>query len=257
MRIVVIGATGHIGCHLVPRLVRAGHKVVALSRSGRPRYGTAPEWEQVTHVIVDRDRQDAEGVLGETVLAQEPDAVIDLICFTLASATSLVEALRGRVGHLIHCGSIWRYGPSHRLPIVEGRDCAGEPFDEYGRQKAAIARMLRAESASGGLATTSIHPGHIVGLGWHPTGPLGNTNPEVWWAISAGQQVRVPGSGAETLHHVHVDDLAQAFQLAVEDRDAAAGEDFNVTAPSALSVRGYLETAAGWFGQQADMASIS
>ena len=39
---VVIGATGHIGSYLVPRLVRAGHQVVALSRgiaasSDRPR----------------------------------------------------------------------------------------------------------------------------------------------------------------------------------------------------------------------------
>ena len=32
MRIVVIGATGHIGTFLVPRLVERGHKVVALSR---------------------------------------------------------------------------------------------------------------------------------------------------------------------------------------------------------------------------------
>ena len=32
-RIVVIGATGHVGTYLVPRLVRAGHHVVALSAS--------------------------------------------------------------------------------------------------------------------------------------------------------------------------------------------------------------------------------
>jgi len=29
MRMVVIGATGHIGTYLVPRLVAAGHEVVA------------------------------------------------------------------------------------------------------------------------------------------------------------------------------------------------------------------------------------
>ena len=31
-RVVVIGATGHIGTYLVPRLVMAGHDVVAVSR---------------------------------------------------------------------------------------------------------------------------------------------------------------------------------------------------------------------------------
>jgi nucleoside-diphosphate-sugar epimerase len=34
-RVVVIGATGHIGSYLVPRLVRAGHQVTALSRGTR------------------------------------------------------------------------------------------------------------------------------------------------------------------------------------------------------------------------------
>jgi uncharacterized protein YbjT (DUF2867 family) len=36
-RVVVIGATGHIGTYLVPRLVRAGHQVIAMSRgTGEP-----------------------------------------------------------------------------------------------------------------------------------------------------------------------------------------------------------------------------
>ena len=34
-RVVVVGATGHIGTYLVPRLVRAGYEVVALSRGAR------------------------------------------------------------------------------------------------------------------------------------------------------------------------------------------------------------------------------
>ncbi|MGN8024773.1 NAD-dependent epimerase/dehydratase family protein [Microbacterium sp. 22242] len=257
MKIVVIGGSGHIGTYLVPRLVRAGHQVVSLTRSGRTRYASSPEWEQVTHVAVDREQQDADGTFGQTVLAQEPDVVIDLVCFSLKSAMALVEALRGKVDHLIHCGSIWRYGPSRKLPIAEGSASAGDPFDEYGVQKAAIAQMLKDETASGGLVTTSIHPGHIVGPGWHPTGPLGNINPAVWQAVSAGDTVQVPGSGTESMHHVHADDVAQAFQLAVDNRETAAGEDFNIVAPTALTVRGYLEIASGWFGQSVSMESIS
>ena len=34
-RIVVIGATGHIGTYLVPRLVDGGHEVIAVSRGTR------------------------------------------------------------------------------------------------------------------------------------------------------------------------------------------------------------------------------
>ena len=38
MRIVVIGGSGHIGTFLVPRLVRAGHEVVNISRGQRSSY---------------------------------------------------------------------------------------------------------------------------------------------------------------------------------------------------------------------------
>ena len=43
-RVVVIGATGHIGTYLVPRLVRAGYEVVAVSRGERQPYHDAVEW---------------------------------------------------------------------------------------------------------------------------------------------------------------------------------------------------------------------
>jgi hypothetical protein len=53
--------------------------------------------------------------------------------------------------------------------------------------------MLKEETRSGGLVTTSLHPGHIVGLGWHPIGPLGNIDATVWHKLSAGQLLDVPG----------------------------------------------------------------
>ncbi|KQS71131.1 NAD(P)-dependent oxidoreductase [Modestobacter sp. Leaf380] len=255
MRVVVVGGTGHIGTHLVPRLVRAGHEVVSISRGTGSTYQDAPEWASVERVVADREQQDAAGVFGATVLAQRPDAVVDLVCFTVESAQALVDALRGRVAHLLHCGSLWRYGPSLELPIVEGAGTA--PSDEYGIAKEAIAQLLRAETAAGGLPTTSIHPGHIVGPGWAPIGPLGNLDPDVWLALSQGRPLRVPGSGAEAMHHVHADDVAQLFELALAQRDAAAGEDFHAVAATALTVRGYAELAAGWFGRQAVLEQVT
>ena len=155
----------------------------------------------------------------------------------------------------MHCGSIWRYGPSVKQPIRE--DDPSPPFGEYGIDKAAIAELLAEETRSGGLVTTVLHPGHISGPGWPPIGPLGNLDPGVWYELSAGREIAVPGLGAELMHHVHADDVAQAFQLAVERRDAAAGEAFNVVAPSALTARGLLGIAAGWFGQPSRIRSVS
>jgi nucleoside-diphosphate-sugar epimerase len=256
MRVVVIGGTGHIGSFLVPRLVRAGHEVVNLSRGTITAYVEAPEWEQVQEVVVDRHQEDRDGTFGDRVAGLGPDVVVDLVCFTLESATALVERLRGETGHLVHCGSVWRYGPSRKVPITEEAGSGTPPFGEYGIEKDRIARMLQDETRSGGLVTTSLHPGHIVGPGWHPVGPIGNFDPGVWQTLSAGEPLRIPGGGTELMHHVHADDVAQAFEQAVARRDAAAGEDVNIVAPTALNVRGYAEIAAGWFGQSASLEPV-
>ncbi|WCD92181.1 NAD-dependent epimerase/dehydratase family protein [Microbacterium sp. nov. GSS16] len=114
-------------------------------------------------------------------------------------------------------------GASRKLPIAEDSACTDQPRDQYGIQKARIADLLKRETADGGLITTSLHPGHIVGPGWQPIGPVGNLDETLWTALSSGRTIDVPGSGTETLHHVHADDVAQAFERAVENRDAAAG----------------------------------
>ena len=221
MRTVVIGGSGHIGTFLIPRLIRAGHDVVSISRGQRSSYAADATWQEVRHVVADRAAEDREGTFGDRIAGLRPDVVIDLICFTLHAATALVERLRGKTGHLLHCGSIWRAGPSVRLPITEGN--AALPIGDYGIEKAAIAQMLKEETRSGGLVTTSLHPGHIVGPGWHPINPLGSFDPGVWRKLSAGEPIDVPGIGAEFMHHVHADDVAQAFEAAVAHRDAVAG----------------------------------
>ncbi|HXD24449.1 MAG TPA: NAD-dependent epimerase/dehydratase family protein [Propionibacteriaceae bacterium] len=255
MRIVVSGGSGHVGSFLVPRLVRAGHDVISLTRGASAPYVDDEAWSEVERIQVDRAAEDAAGTFGQRVAALEADVVVDMICFTPESAVALVEALRGRSGHLVHCGTIWRYGVSLKQPMRE--DDTSPPFGDYGTQKAAIAELLAAETRSGGLVTTVLQPGHISGPGWPPIGPLGNLDPDIWYALSAGQEIAVPGLGAELMHHVHADDVAQVFQLAIEQRDAASGESFNVVAPSALTVRGFIEIAASWFGQTARIRSVS
>jgi nucleoside-diphosphate-sugar epimerase len=256
MRIVVIGGSGHIGTFLIPRLVRAGHELINISRGTRSAYAGADEWAQVRAITADREQEDSAGVFPDRVAKLQPDVVVDLICFTYESASTLVARLRGEVGHLLHCGSIWRYGPSEKLPITEA-DGGTLPIGEYGIGKHRIAELLKQETAAGGLVTTSLHPGHIVGPGWHPIGPLGNLDPTVWRTLSAAETLRIPGLGAEQMHHVHADDIAQLFELAIANPQAASGEDFNVVAPDSLNVRGFARIAAGWFGHEPMLESVS
>ncbi len=55
---------------------------------------------------------------------------------------------------------------------------------------------------------------------------------------------------------MHADDVAQAFQLALERPDAATGHAFHVVAERALALRGFAEAVAGWFGAEPDLAFL-
>ena len=254
MHIVVIGATGHIGTFLVPRLVEAGHRVTAISRGSREPYADDRAWRQVDRVQADRDAEDATGTFGSRIAALQPDAVVDLVGFTEASTRELVHALSGmdRTPHLVHCGTIWTHGLSAALPLRED-DTDKHPFGDYGVQKYEIERYLRTQTE---VPITVVHPGHISGPGWPVITPLGNLDPSVWTRLAAGETLRVPGIGTESMHHVHADDVAQLFQLAVEQRAAASGRSFHAVAAQALTVRGFAEKAAAWFGREAVLEPI-
>jgi nucleoside-diphosphate-sugar epimerase len=246
-RVVVIGATGHIGSYLVPRLVRAGHQVVALSRGTRQPYHYAPEWSRVERVTVDREAEDAAGTFGSRVTSLEPDVVVDLVCFTAESAGQLVEALRATRPLLLHCGTIWVHGPVARVPVTE--DEPREPVGDYGIGKAAIEELLHRETRGGGVPSVVLHPGHISGPGWPVITPAGNLDPAVWRALALGAPLPLPDLGLGVLHHVHADDVAQAFERALT-RPAAIGSSFHIVAEQAMTLRGLAHGVAGWFGRE-------
>ena len=154
-RVVVIGATGHIGSYLVPRLVRAGHDVIAVSRGERKPYHDAVEWRAVERVNVDRAAEDVAGTFGRRIADLQPDAVVDLICFTPASAQHLVDALRPARPLLLHCGTIWVHGRTARVPVTEDEPRTG--FGEYGVNKVAVEALLNDETLAGGVQIGRAH----------------------------------------------------------------------------------------------------
>jgi len=247
-RVVVIGATGHVGTYLVPRLVRAGHEVVALSRGEREPYSPAPEWRAVERLTVDRDAEDAAGTFGSRIAALGADAVIDMICFTPGSAQQLVDALRPTRPLLVHCGTIWVHGPAARVPITE--DEPRTAYGAYGTGKAAIEALLARETVAGGVPTVVLHPGHISGPGWPVITPAGNLDPDVWRQLACGEPLPLPDLGLGVLHHVHADDVAQGFERALT-RPAAIGSSFHVVAEQAMTLRGLAAGVAAWFGREA------
>lgn len=253
-RVVIIGGTGHIGSYLVPRLVTAGYDVVCITRGARQPYSPDGAWKWVQTVVLDREVQEEAGVFGKKIRELKPDIVLDMICFTPQSAQLLVEALKGQVGHFVHTGTIWVHG--HKMTAPTGEDAPRIPFCSYGKQKAAIEAYLLKEARVHGFPATILHPGHIVGRGWVPLNPAGNFNPAVFHTLARGEKLALPNLGMETVHHVHADDVAQAFMLALANRSVALGESFHVVSPAALTLRGYAEAAAAWFGQEANLVFL-
>ena len=247
-RVVVIGATGHVGTYLVPRLVRAGWEVVAISRGEREPYAPAPEWDAVERVRADREAEDAAGTFGTRIAGLGADAVIDMICFTPESAAHLVDALRPTRPLLLHCGTIWVHGPAGRVPVTE--DEPRTAFRGVWRGQGGDRGTAAARDTRGWRAQRDPAPGHITGPGWPVITPAGNLASDVWRRLAAGEPVALPDLGLGVLHHVHADDVAQAFERALT-RPAAIGSSFHVVAEQAMTLRGLALRLRGVVGARA------
>ena len=242
MRVVVIGGTGHIGTYLTPALVEAGFTTVCVSRGARQPYLAKPAWAQVEMVHADRSDPGFDARIAQL----GTEAVIDLTCYTPASAVGLVEALRGRNARLLHCGTIWVHGMSVEVPTTE--DQPRRPLSDYGIRKAQIEAYLLEQPH---VPATVIHPGHLVGEGWVPLNPAANFNPRVFRDLASGNEIHLPNLGRETLHHVHAGDVAHCFVQALRHWPQAEGVSFHAVSRGALTMAGYAEMVAGWYGQSA------
>jgi nucleoside-diphosphate-sugar epimerase len=253
-RVVVIGGSGHVGTFLVPRLVEAGFAVVNISRGQRAPYQPHAAWSSVETITLDRDAEEKAGTFGARIRDLKPDIVIDMICFTPASASHLVEALRGAVAHFLHTGTIWVHGHSAVVPTTEAQP--RHPFGDYGVNKAAIEAYLLDEARRNRFPASIVHPGHIVGPGWHPLNPEGHFNSEVFGKLARGDEITLPNFGMETVHHVHADDIALMFMLAIANWSQSVGEAFHCVSPAAVTLRGYAEAMAAWFGRDLNLRCL-
>ena len=249
LRTVIIGATGHIGTRLVPRLVREGHEVVAVSRGVRLPYHDSPEWRSVEQVILDRVAAERDASFGQAIAALRGDAVVDLTCFDPDSATHLVDALRGRLELFVHCGTLWVHG----VPT-------GRPYDENGaapprwriRNSQSPDRALspggRIRRLSGHGAAPRSH--HRAGLGSNQSGR------EPRHRRVRRSRSRRPGRPSRR----RLGDAparprgrrGAGVRPAVAHREAAIGEAFHIAAAKPVTMRSYAEAAASWFGRTAN-----
>ena len=88
MKVIVIGASGHIGTYLIPMLVNAGYDTVAITRKMTPPYEDAPAWHTVKREQMDREN-DVDFI--QNLKSMEPDIIVDLVNFNIKETRKIVE----------------------------------------------------------------------------------------------------------------------------------------------------------------------
>ena len=238
MRVLVTGASGFIGGPSCAALAARGHEVVALVR--RP--GSEPAG---TRAVIG-DLTDAAALAAAFVQAA-PEAVLHLAAETGAqrSETKLAAANVAGITHLIAaCRAV---DPPPRVvfvsTVVTG-DGHGRLLTEdeplpvetaYGRSKQEGERMLLAS----GLDVCVVRPCHVYGPGgWYAH--------EIIARLRQPGRLAIVGRGDNAWDMIHVEDLAVACALAVEQ--GVPGEVYHCADDTPTTYREFVERTARALG---------
>lgn len=248
MRVLVVGATGHVGSYLVKQLLKKGCEVHAVSRGNKKPYGYNEEWEKVRTYTMTRDELCESGIIEQI----KPDVVCDLIAFHLDEVKRIVEKIGEAFYVLI--GSIWTYENKKYLPVDENHP--KNSVGQYGLQKGLMEEYVIELCRQGKLKGTIIHPGHVSGKEWAPINPQGNVDVEVYKKIIRGEQIVLPYEGLTTLQHVHSSDLANIIIASMEKQSVSNGQVFIAVAKKAMTLRAMCENLYRRYGHEPNLRFV-
>ena len=251
MKIIAIGASGHIGSYLVKELVKDGHEVIAVMRGNRTPYGYDENiWKKVQ--VVNMTRQE----LYETDFIEKinADVICDLIAFDLDGVKKIVSKIKNNAFY-VQIGSIWMYENKEYIPVDELHPKNAE--QTYGKQKGLIEDYLLAKVKNGELNATVIHPGHVSGKEWQPINPQGNLDFNVFEKIKNGEKIVLLYDGLSTVQHIHSYDLARIIISAINKKDISNGQAFIAVAEKAMTLRAITEKVFEYFNQKPNIEYLS
>jgi dihydroflavonol-4-reductase len=240
LRIAITGGTGYTGSRLIERLRGRGHEVAALARASSRRPGADPG---VVWVEGDLSNADALARLVEGAdavahvaavyrTAGHPDSYYRDV--NVGGTERMLEAAaRAGVRRFVHTSTVGVHGDVRKPPADESAPF--EPGDVYQETKAEAEALALAFHRQRGLPVVVLRPGAIYGPGETRLRKL-------FRAIARGRYA-VVGSGRPHYHLVYIDDLLDAYELAI-GHPAAAGEAFIVAGPRSLSQTALARTVA-------------
>jgi GDP-4-dehydro-6-deoxy-D-mannose reductase len=268
MRVLVTGATGFVGGHLVEHLVGAGDLVVGLSASGRWPPGLA-HLGRLARVercdLADVDPNDLAGL----VARKQPEAIYHLAAqanpqasvadprgtwaLNLGGALNLLEAVRasGLKPRVILVGSGVSYGnptPEY-LPVTE--NCPLRPNNPYAASKAA-ADLLGVQHFLGhGTDTVMVRPFNHAGPRQSPGYVLSALARQVA-AVEAGKAPRVEVGNLDVVRDfTDVRDVVRGYRLLAEK--GTAGEVYNLGTGRGTRLADALDVLAARAGRPVEV----
>ena len=233
MKILVTGATGFVGLHLVRGLAEAGHTIIGVDRRGpsaaavqyleplAPRVRLAQADITVPGSVADAADGALDALVHAAVVtstpevdAARPDHVV------AANVLGTVETLRAAaacgVGRFVYVSSSGVYGETDpRVPISETHPLQLRTL--YTMTKFASERLVAAEAARRGMVTAAARIAAPYGPMEHPTGVRTVMSPIYTLVRAAATARSVTVSRPDHARDwTHADDIASGIRLLLE-----------------------------------------
>ncbi|MEM3364947.1 MAG: NAD-dependent epimerase/dehydratase family protein [Candidatus Methanomethyliaceae archaeon] len=226
-KILVTGASGFLGGHLVKELVRKGYPVVAMVR----KTSDTRRLDELGVEIRFGDLTDGASLVEAT---RGIDVVVHLAAYyTFSGKKELYRkvnvegtrllceaAVRNKVKRLIYCSSTEAIGPVINPPGDETTN--PNPQYEYGRSKLMAEEVVRSFDISG-LEYTIVRPTGIYG-------PENIDDVSYWFITSFAKRSLatrfIVGSGQNLIQFVHVNDAVQGFSLTLDKYDKSRNQTY-------------------------------
>jgi len=258
VKLLVTGGAGYVGSVNAAHLVEAGHEVVVLDDLSTGHADAVPEGAR----FVEGELSEAAGPL----LAEGFDGVLHFAAKSLVGESvakpelywhgnvvatfRLLEAIREHgTPRLVFSSTAACYGEPEEVPIRE--DAPTRPTNPYGASKLAIDTMITSYANAHGLAAVSLRYFNVAGA----HGRFGERHAvethliPIVLQVASGSRESVSMYGDDwptpdgtcVRDYIHVDDLAEAHQLALQKAEPGTHAIYNLGSGTGYSVLQVVE----------------
>jgi UDP-glucose 4-epimerase len=239
--VAVTGGSGFIGSSVVDALVDAGHPVRVLDPQAPHRDDV--DWRRVDVLDLDDLTKELDGsgpVFHLAAMADVNDVIAAPAQATQVNVVGTVNVLeaarRSDAGRVILASTVWVYDATRGERVDETT-----PFDPDTNRHLYVSTKIAAELACRDYLTLYQRPFTVLRLGI-PYGPRMRATTVLasfFRRALAGEALHIDGDGRQVRNFVYVDDLAQAFVMAL--RPEAENLVINLDGPDPVSIRRLAE----------------